>query len=121
MGVASEMANDRDATPTPYEWAGGTESFERLTAAFYERVRADDLVGAHSLIEGGGEALEALRAAGPLVRGRGRVSVVGHLASHSHSRRARPGPGAARSPRPSARRSPSPGARSARRSSSAAG
>jgi hemoglobin len=31
--------------PTLYEWAGGIESFERLTKAFYERVRADELVG----------------------------------------------------------------------------
>jgi hemoglobin len=33
------------ATPTLYEWAGGIEAFERLTEAFYERVRADELVG----------------------------------------------------------------------------
>ena len=45
MGVTSEMAHDADATPTLYEWAGGTEGFERLTAAFYERVRADEIVG----------------------------------------------------------------------------
>lgn len=32
-------------TPTVFEWAGGAEAFERLTKAFYERVRADDLVG----------------------------------------------------------------------------
>jgi hemoglobin len=32
-------------TPTLYEWAGGTEAFERLTAAFYKRVREDELVG----------------------------------------------------------------------------
>ena len=31
--------------PSLYEWAGGVEAFERLTKAFYERVRADDLVG----------------------------------------------------------------------------
>jgi hemoglobin len=29
-------------TPSLYEWAGGTESFERLTELFYEKVRADD-------------------------------------------------------------------------------
>ena len=34
-----------DATPTLYEWAGGMEAFERLTKTFYERVRADDVVG----------------------------------------------------------------------------
>jgi hemoglobin len=31
--------------PTLYEWAGGMEAFDRLTKAFYERVRADELVG----------------------------------------------------------------------------
>jgi hemoglobin len=30
--------------PTLYEWAGGAEAFERLTAAFYERVLKDDLL-----------------------------------------------------------------------------
>ncbi len=33
-----------DPVPTLYEWAGGTSAFERLTAAFYERVRQDDLL-----------------------------------------------------------------------------
>jgi hemoglobin len=32
-------------TPTLYEWAGGAEAFEKLTAAFYDKVIADDLVG----------------------------------------------------------------------------
>jgi hemoglobin len=32
-------------TPTLYEWAGGREAFERLTKAFYRRVREDELVG----------------------------------------------------------------------------
>lgn len=32
-------------TPTPYEWAGGAGAFERLTEVFYERVRADELIG----------------------------------------------------------------------------
>jgi truncated hemoglobin YjbI len=32
-------------TPSVYEWAGGSEAFERLTEAFYQRVRADELVG----------------------------------------------------------------------------
>lgn len=36
---------DGEATPTLYEWAGGAESFERLTAAFYTRVAGDDLIG----------------------------------------------------------------------------
>jgi hemoglobin len=31
-------------TPTVYEWAGGMPAFERLTEAFYKRVRADDLL-----------------------------------------------------------------------------
>jgi len=30
--------------PTLYEWAGGAEAFERLTAVFYRRVRADELL-----------------------------------------------------------------------------
>jgi hemoglobin len=34
-----------DATPTLYEWAGGADAFERLTEAFYRRVREDELVG----------------------------------------------------------------------------
>jgi hemoglobin len=33
------------APPTVFEWAGGMDAFERLTEAFYKRVRADDLVG----------------------------------------------------------------------------
>jgi hemoglobin len=32
-------------TPTLYEWAGGQAAFDRLTVAFYRRVRADDLLG----------------------------------------------------------------------------
>jgi hemoglobin len=39
------MSDDAKPTPTLYEWAGGMESFERLTEAFYKRVRADDIVG----------------------------------------------------------------------------
>jgi hemoglobin len=31
--------------PTLYEWAGGTEAFERLTEAFYRSVVKDDLIG----------------------------------------------------------------------------
>jgi truncated hemoglobin YjbI len=34
-----------DTTPTLYEWAGGTDAFERLAEAFYRRVRADDVLG----------------------------------------------------------------------------
>src|SRR2546421_10841570 len=34
-----------ETIPTVYEWAGGAEAFERLTRAFYVRVRADELVG----------------------------------------------------------------------------
>src|SRR6266516_4324554 len=33
-----------EGTPTLYEWAGGAEAFERLTEAFYKRVRADELL-----------------------------------------------------------------------------
>lgn len=33
-----------DGTPTLYEWAGGADAFERLTGAFYRRVRADELL-----------------------------------------------------------------------------
>ena len=32
------------STPSLYEWAGGSEAFERLTERFYEKVRADDLL-----------------------------------------------------------------------------
>jgi hemoglobin len=32
-------------TPTLYEWAGGQEAFDRLTAAFYRQVRADEILG----------------------------------------------------------------------------
>jgi hemoglobin len=31
-------------TPTLYDWAGGGEAFERLTEAFYSKVRRDDLL-----------------------------------------------------------------------------
>jgi hemoglobin len=34
----------RRETPTLYEWAGGQEALERLTEAFYQRVRRDDLL-----------------------------------------------------------------------------
>jgi hemoglobin len=33
-----------DRTPTLYEWAGGDEALERLTDAFYARVREDPLL-----------------------------------------------------------------------------
>jgi hemoglobin len=36
---------EQETIPTVYDWAGGAEAFERLTTAFYQRVRADDLVG----------------------------------------------------------------------------
>ena len=32
------------ATPTLYEWAGGQEALDRLTEAFYTRVRADEVL-----------------------------------------------------------------------------
>jgi hemoglobin len=31
-------------TPTLYEWAGGVEALDRLTSAFYRRVRADPVL-----------------------------------------------------------------------------
>ncbi|MCB5912410.1 group II truncated hemoglobin [Streptomyces pinistramenti] len=33
-----------DSVPTMYEWAGGAEALERLTEAFYRRVRKDELL-----------------------------------------------------------------------------
>lgn len=33
------------SVPTLYEWAGGAEAFERLTAVFYAKVLQDELVG----------------------------------------------------------------------------
>jgi hemoglobin len=33
-----------DDTPTLYDWAGGTEAFERLTETFYGKVREDDVL-----------------------------------------------------------------------------
>jgi hemoglobin len=33
-----------DNVPTVYEWAGGADAFERLTEAFYGKVRRDDLL-----------------------------------------------------------------------------
>ena len=33
------------SVPSLYEWAGGGDALERLTRLFYERVRADDLIG----------------------------------------------------------------------------
>jgi hemoglobin len=38
------MSTDQDH-PTLYEWAGGRPSFDRLTDAFYRKVRDDDLLG----------------------------------------------------------------------------
>ena len=32
------------SVPTLYDWAGGTEAFERLTEAFYEKVLRDELL-----------------------------------------------------------------------------
>jgi hemoglobin len=36
--------SEREGTPTLYEWAGGAEAFERLTEAFYARVREDPIL-----------------------------------------------------------------------------
>jgi hemoglobin len=38
------VADNDPTVPTLYEWAGGMPAFERLTAAFYERVRRDELL-----------------------------------------------------------------------------
>ena len=34
--------------PTLFQWAGGTEAFERLTALFYQRVGDDPVLGRYS-------------------------------------------------------------------------
>jgi hemoglobin len=39
------VAGEGSSVPTLFEWAGGQESFERLTEAFYRRVREDGVVG----------------------------------------------------------------------------
>ena len=33
-----------EETPTLYDWAGGTEAFERLTEVFYSHVREDEIL-----------------------------------------------------------------------------
>jgi truncated hemoglobin YjbI len=38
------VAGVSDPVPTLYDWAGGDQAFERLTEAFYARVRQDDLL-----------------------------------------------------------------------------
>jgi hemoglobin len=38
------IVSDDVQTPTLYEWAGGMDAFERLTAAFYRRVREDAIL-----------------------------------------------------------------------------
>ena len=35
---------DAATTPSIYEWAGGAEAFARLTEAFYDKVREDDVL-----------------------------------------------------------------------------
>lgn len=35
---------DSTSKPTPYEYAGGVEKIERLTAVFYEKVLKDDIL-----------------------------------------------------------------------------
>ena len=32
-------------TPTVYEWAGGQDTFEKLTEVFYAKVLNDDMLG----------------------------------------------------------------------------
>ncbi|MFI9556858.1 group II truncated hemoglobin [Nonomuraea endophytica] len=36
---------DNEQVPTLYDWAGGSDAFERLTEAFYAKVKKDDVVG----------------------------------------------------------------------------
>ncbi|WP_067491570.1 group II truncated hemoglobin [Actinomadura hibisca] len=43
--VPTAVRGPGGAVPTLYEWAGGAEAFERLTATFYDRVLKDDLIG----------------------------------------------------------------------------
>jgi hemoglobin len=38
------MEVEGDRVPSLFEWAGGTLAFERLTKAFYDRVRKDELL-----------------------------------------------------------------------------
>jgi hemoglobin len=38
------MSEDDDTVPSLYEWAGGMPALERLTATFYRRVLADELL-----------------------------------------------------------------------------
>jgi hemoglobin len=39
------LTMDRESIPTLFEWAGGMPALERLTVAFYERVRVHELLG----------------------------------------------------------------------------
>ncbi|MFF5923431.1 group II truncated hemoglobin [Streptomyces flavochromogenes] len=41
---AQDEARNQQQVPTLYEWIGGTEALERLTEAFYARVRKDELL-----------------------------------------------------------------------------
>ena len=40
--MITQARNDR--VPSPYEWAGGIDAFERLTELFYRKVHADPLL-----------------------------------------------------------------------------
>ncbi len=44
MEVPNSLPPNVPAVPTLYEWAGGMVAFERLTALFYQKVLADDLL-----------------------------------------------------------------------------
>jgi hemoglobin len=39
------LTMDRESIPTLFEWVGGMPALERLTVAFYERVRVHELLG----------------------------------------------------------------------------
>ncbi|MFJ5142255.1 group II truncated hemoglobin [Streptomyces sp. NPDC088707] len=41
---AQDEAQHQNQVPTLYEWIGGTEALERLTEAFYARVRKDEVL-----------------------------------------------------------------------------
>ncbi|GIJ46513.1 globin [Virgisporangium aliadipatigenens] len=42
--MGDEYITDADASPTLYEWAGGSDAFVRLCEAFYRLVVADELL-----------------------------------------------------------------------------
>jgi hemoglobin len=46
IGVKESVVSRAEQTPTVYEWAGGSEAFERLAEIFYRRhVHGDEILG----------------------------------------------------------------------------